>query len=103
MALNKSARDFLTLMLNGSDHVGFCEFVEKDEATACGDLKEIVAHASKSELDLFESAFLINGACMRTSAQRLRVMDLYAYLKINDLLRYVEIRGNYDNGPLPSN
>ncbi len=101
MGLKQLVNDFCSGMRIGMEHIQFREFFEKDRDAAVNDIANIVQHSTPEELTEFERALVTHGVSVVGPAHRLRAMELYAILKIQETLHYKAFRGFLgESGPL---
>jgi hypothetical protein len=73
--------------------VQFQTFLKLDRNLAMQDLTTRVQTLSAAQLDEFEASFLKSSLAVIDPAQRIRSMELYAWLKIQETLAYERFRG----------
>jgi hypothetical protein len=101
MGLKQFLQDFCAGVRFGIQHAEFRELLERDRDTACQGITDIVEGLSPAQLDEFEQAFLAHSTAVVGPAHRLRAMELYAHLKIQEMMRYNTFRGFIgEAGPL---
>jgi len=76
----------------------FHKLVTLDRAEAIEQLSASVQSMSAKQLDEFELAFLSYSNSIIDPAQRIRAMELYAWLKIAELTAYQKFRGFATSG-----
>jgi hypothetical protein len=69
------------------------QLIQLDRASAMQILEEVVQDLTPRQLDEFEYNFFNASMGMFTPAQRIRAMELYAYLKYLETMHYQQWRG----------
>ena len=87
----------------GYQHVQFRQLMEMDRGDACEGLARLVVTMEAEALDRFEAEFLTHSIAVIGNDHRLRAMELYAFLKLQETRQYGKFRGFVTDGaPLAS-
>ncbi len=85
----------------GRDHVQFRLLLEKHRQAASEELANFVQQGTPDELERVERWLLQHAIVVVGQSHRLRALELYAFFKLHETMRYKEFRGfPGDAGPL---
>ena len=89
--------DFIETVRNGlghvTDHAAVYQLLQQERGVACQAIAELVRDQPAEVVDRFEQVLLQQAMATFDVQSRRRVMDLYAWLKVAETIRYGQFRG----------
>ena len=80
------------------EYTQFIGFLKLDRSAAMQQLSRLVETLPPQQLDAFENDFLKYSLMLVDAGQRVRAMELYAWLKLAETTHYREFRGFVGSG-----
>jgi len=93
MGLFEAVETFCNGFQFGKEHLNFRAFLEADREAACEQIACIIQQETPEQLEQFEEWFLSHSISVVGQGYRLRAMELYAYLKLQETFVYKTFRG----------
>lgn len=92
-----SLTDLIAKVRNGLGHVGdhavVFQLIQQERSAACQVISDLVMGQPAEVVDRFEQVLLQQSMVMIDAQSRRSAMDLYAWLKVTETIRYGQFRG----------